>query len=387
MERPSPASVYLDHNATTPLREEAWAAFQETVERLTGNASSVHASGREARAMLDEARERTAGALGVSEDEVLFTSGGTESNNLALFGGLEGRRGQLIVGSCEHSSVLEPARLAKTRGRAVVELPVDERGRIDLDALGRALEQPTALVSVMTANNEVGVLSPLPEIAQLIQGLPTDSQPVFHTDAAQALGRVPFEPASWGVSLVTLSAHKVGGPLGCGVLVRRATTPLAAQLLGGGQENELRSGSENVPAIVASSVAIELAQAEQKEYAKRTRELSTQLWCELRRALPAACLLGPDIESAERLPNTLAVSLGDVDGRVLVTRLDLEGLEASAGSACASGSLEPSHVLLAMGLPRERARAALRLSVGRQTTRADIDRAVEILCMIFSRRA
>ena len=176
----------------------------------------------------------------------------------------------------------------------------------------------------------------------------------------------------------------MGGPLGCGVLLRRGSAALEPLLTGGGQEAELRSGTENIPAIVSSSVAIQRAVEEQQEYAIRTRRLATRLWQELRAALPDACLLGPEIESPERLPNTLALSLGELDGRVLVTRLDMQGLEVSAGSACASGSLEPSHVLLAMGLPRERARSALRLSLGRETTDDDISRAVEILCGIFN---
>ena len=383
---------WLGSTSTTtrrpPIRPEAWAAFQDAVERLSGNASSVHASGREARALLDSARERTAAALGVGEDEVVFTSGGTESNDLALFGSLEGRPGRVVVGAWEHSSVLEPARILAAAGRELLHVPVDGAGALDLDVLERGISDGgCALLSIMAANNEVGMLAPLPEIAALLGSLPTGSRPVFHTDAVQALGRIPLELDGWGVDLASFSSHKVGGPLGSGVLVRRGGTPLAARLHGGGQEGELRSGTENVPAIVAASVAIERARGEEQEYANRTRALSTRLWEELRAALPDACLLGPDIDSPARLPNTLAVSLGDVDGRVLVTRLDLAGLEVSAGSACASGSLEPSHVVLAMGHPRERARSVLRLSLGRTTTEAEVDRAVEILCGVFSERA
>jgi len=389
-------SVYLDHNATTPMRPEAWETFQDAVGRLAGNASSAHASGRVARAMLDDARERTAGALGVPEDSVLFTSGGTESNNLALFGCMAaqerraggGQAGDLIVSACEHSSILAPAAELAQRGHQVITLSVDERGAIDLGQLERVLaDGATAMVSVMAANNEVGMLSPLHEIGALVRGLPTGSRPVFHSDAIQALGRIPVDLDGWGVDLASFSAHKIGGPLGCGVLVRRPGAPLESLIRGGGQEGEQRSGTENVPAIVATSVAIERAQEEQQEYAIRTRALTTLMWEELHAALPGACLLGPDIDSAERLPNTLALSIPGVDGRVLITRLDMAGLEASAGSACASGSLEPSHVLLAMGMSRERARSALRLSVGRTTETSDVERAVEILRGIFSERA
>ncbi|MFT5049591.1 MAG: cysteine desulfurase [Chlamydiales bacterium] len=390
--------VYLDHNATTPMRPEAWEAFQDTVARLGGNASSAHTSGQLARAMLDDARERTAGALGVPDDAVVFTSGGTEANNLALFGCVaaqqrragapSGRGSSLIVTACEHSSILAPAAELARRGHEVITIPVDERGAIELSEVERALQSgQSALLSVMAANNEVGMLTPLHRIGALVRALPASSRPVFHTDAIQALGRIPLDLEGWGVDLASLSAHKVGGPLGCGVLVRRAGTPLDGVIHGGGQESEQRSGTENVPAIVATSVAIERAVDEQQGYAQRTRALTTFMWEELHAALPGACLLGPEIDSAERLPNTLALAVPDIDGRVLIARLDMAGLEVSAGSACASGSLEPSHVLLAMGLSRERARSALRLSVGRTTELPDVERAVEILGRIFSERA
>jgi cysteine desulfurase len=241
-----------------------------------------------------------------------------------------------------------------------------------------------ALVSVMAANNEVGSLGPLAEIGEALRAIPAPDRPLFHTDAVQALGRIPVDLAGWSVDLASFSAHKLGGPLGCGVLVRRSGVPIEAILHGGGQETELRPGTENVPAIVAGALAIELAVAERKEFARRSQTLASTLWREVRGALPEACLHGPPIDSTERLPNTVNFSLPGVDGRVLVTRLDLEGLETSAGSACASGSLEPSHVLLAMGLGEERARAGLRLSFGRTTSVKDIHRAVDILRITFA---
>lgn len=372
--------VYLDHNATTPLREEVRELFAETAARLAGNPSSVHASGRRARALLDEARERTAAALGVREDEVVFVSGGTEANNLALFGSVRPAPpgAGLVTTAIEHSSVLAAADRLESEGRPVVRVGVDAEGRPDLEAAVRAA-RGAALVSVGLANGEVGTVADVAGLVERLAERYGPARPPVHTDAVQALGRLPVRPGAQGPDLASFSAHKVGGPLGCGVLVRRSGFVLAAQMVGGGQESELRAGTENVPAIVAGARAIELAVAEQKEYAERAHALAVTLWDEVRGALPDACLLGPPIDSQERLPNTLNVCLPDVDGRVLVTRLDLEGLEASAGSACASGSLEPSHVLLAMGLDRERARAGLRLSLGRTSTRADVSIAVEIL--------
>jgi len=378
--------VYLDHNATSPLRAEARALFDEVRDECAGNASSVHAPGRRARARLDEARERVAAALHVKEDEVLFTSGGTESNNLALLGVLRARAGAarsgLVTTLVEHSSVLGPADALEAAGHPVVRIRVDACGRpLASDLSAAAAEERTGLVSLMAANNEVGSLGPLAEVRAALDNLPAAARPLLHTDAVQALGRLPLDLA--GVDLASFSAHKIGGPLGCGVLVRRGGTPLSGLFYGGGQEFDLRPGSENVPAIAAGALAIELAASEQEDYARRTRALATTLWEEVKRALPDASLVGPAIDD-ERLPNTITVSLPGVDGRVLVTRLDLDGLAVSAGSACASGSLEPSHVLLAMGRSREEARAGLRMSIGRETTLEDIHSAVETLGKTFA---
>ena len=205
------------------------------------------------------------------------------------------------------------------------------------------------------------------------------SRPLLHTDAAQALGRIPVRPSEWSVDLASFSAHKLGGPLGVGILYKRKGIPLRGPLFGGGQEGGFRPGSENVPAIAAAALAVEMAVREQSSFAARTRQLSIRLWNDLEHALHDVELLGPPVDSHQRLPNTLDVSIGGIDGRMLVARLDLEGLEASAGSACASGSLEPSHVLLAMGLAPERARSGLRLSLGRTTSPQDVHTAVEIL--------
>ena len=383
--------VHLDHNATAPLRPEVAELLAELGPRLGGNPSSLHAGGRAARALVDGARERVAAALGVLEDEVVFTSGGTESNNLAVLGcvraaprGPGGPPG-LVTSPVEHASVLGPAARLEREGHPWRRVGVDATGRVDPEQVAaRAAEGPTALVSIQAAGNEVGQLMPLARVGEALGGLP--ARPTLHTDAVQALGRVPLELEAWGVDLATLSAHKVGGPVGVGVLVRRGGVPLEPLAYGGSQEGGLRPGTEDAAGVSAAALAIELAVAERATHAEHLHGLASALLRELRAAFPDALLLGPplgdDLDravAAGRLPGTLNVLIPRVEGKVLVTRLDLAGLEASAGSACASGSLEPSHVLTAMGLEPDRARAGLRLSVGRDTTWKDIAQAVDIL--------
>ncbi|MCZ6597494.1 MAG: cysteine desulfurase family protein [Planctomycetota bacterium] len=379
--------IYLDHNSTTPMRPEARELLLELTAELAGNPSSLHAGGRRARDEIDRARACVAAVLGVAEDEVLFTSGGTESNNLALLGHVHacGPEAGLVTTAAEHSSVLAAADALEAEGRPVARVGVDAAGLPDLDELLAAAARPgTALVSVMAANNEVGSTPPLDRLGARLADLPPDRRPVFHADAVQALGRVPLDLAGWGVDLASFSAHKVGGPVGVGVLVRRGRTPLAPLLHGGEQEHGLRPGTENAAGIAAAARAIELAVAELADYRSRVCRLTTALWAELASRLPSARLLGPPIDTHERLPNTLCVSLPNTDGKVLVTRLDLDGLELSAGSACASGSIEPSHVLLAMGADEAVARSGLRISLGRTTTEEDCHRAVDILVKAFS---
>jgi cysteine desulfurase len=371
-------SVYLDHNATSPLRPEVRAAWLEALDELHGNPSSLHASGRAARHRLDQARERTAAALGVAEDEVVFTSGGTEANNLALFGVLRAgpAGGGLVTSAVEHSSVLGAARELAREGHALTIAPADASGTVDLDEVLRAASASGCrLVSLMMANNEVGTVQPIDELVRRLARLP--ARPRLHTDAVQALGRLPVDLA--GVDLASFSAHKLGGPLGVGVLVRRAGVELKPLFHGGEQEHGLRPGTENVPAIVAAALAFELAVAEQPRCAERLRGLAAELWREVERNTKSARLLGLPIDHPRRLPGTLDLLVPEREGKVLVVRLDLEGLECSAGSACASGSLEPSHVLLAMGLDERDARAGLRLSFGSASVGKDVREAVEIL--------
>jgi cysteine desulfurase len=386
--------VHLDHNATTPLRPEVRALLDELLDEPLGNPSSLHARGRRARQWIDEARERTAAALGVHEDEVLFTGGGTEAVHLGLVGAMRalGSAAGFVTSPIEHSAVLGAAGLLGSAGHPWCSAAVDAHGRLDPERVGELLAAPWArLLAIQTANNEVGVVPDLGALIERARARPGEPALVF-TDAVQALGRIelplarPGEDAAAGADLVALSAHKVGGPTGVGVLVRRRGVALVPLVAGREHESGLRPGTENTAGIAAAALAIELAVRERESYAARTRALSTGLWSELARRLPGARLLGPPMHAAharERLPNTLCVALPDVDGRVLVTRLDLEGLEVSAGSACASGSLEPSHVLHAMGCDERVARAGIRLSLGRTTTRDECARAVDILEKVF----
>jgi cysteine desulfurase len=377
--------VYLDHNATTPMREEVRAHLLATIDALGGNPSSVHRSGRAARAILDEARARVAAALRTHEDEIVFTSGGTESANLALLGAAHGRAGvgTLITTSAEHSAVLGAAEEIEARGWNVRRARVDRSCRVDPEEIASlAAAQGADIVSVMAANNEVGTVQPIGAIVRAVAERLSVRGPrstAFHTDAAQALGRIAIPLEEWGVDLASFSAHKLGGPLGVGILYKRRGVALRGPLYGGGQEGGFRPGSENVPAISAAGLAVEMAVLDQPKFHSRTRELSIRLWGDLQQALHDVELLGPPIGADDRLPNTLALSFGGLDGRMLVARLDLEGLEVSAGSACASGSLEPSHVLLAMGFTPQLARSGLRLSFGRSSTPQDVHATVEIL--------
>ena len=376
--------VYLDHNSTTDLRPEVRELMLELLDARLGNASSVHESGRRARSVLDEARSRVAGALDVPEEWVVFTSGGTEANNAALFGGLEaaGPGAGLVVGASEHSSVLEPAQLLARGGRGLSLAPVDERGVLRVEeTLELAGKAGCALLSTMIANNEVAAVAPMAELARGLAEM-GQKRPTWHCDAVQALGRVELDLRGWGVDLASFSAHKVGGPLGVGVLVRSPGAAWTPSVIGGGQEGGLRAGTENPAAVAAAALAIELAVSEREQHVERMRELSAELWRRLSSQVDVE-LVGPSIDDPARLANTLNLFFPGITGHALVARLDLEGLEASVGSACSSGSLEPSHVLIAMGRPEQEARSCLRLSLGRPTSHRDINTAVDTLVKTY----
>lgn len=383
-------SVYLDHNATAPLRPEVGQLWHELTAEGLGNPSSLHASGRRARDVIDQARERVAMALGVLEDEVVFTASGTEANNVALFGraGALPRDRSILVGPTEHPSVLAVMDRLEAAGRKIRRLAVDHRGLINLEQLAFLTEQAkVGLISIQLANNEVGTVQPLAELATYSTGDGDGPRPTLHVDAVQALGRLPLDLGGElrHVDLCSLSMHKVGGPLGVGLLIRRRGLAMAPHLFGGGQEEGLRPGTENPAAIGAAALAVQLAVRDQQAHAKQVRELTDELFADLSRELPSLTLIGPPIDDhAARLPNTLCLSVDGMDARMLVTRLDLHGIEVSAGSACSSGAVEASHVLLAMGYDDATSRTGLRFSLGQSTTRSDCKRAVDVLVKVIS---
>ncbi len=372
--------IYLDHNATTPLAPAALAAMRPYLERYFGNPSSIHAAGRETRAAIDDARDRLARLLGCKPHEIIFTGGGTESDNLAILGLARSRAAtgrHLITCSTEHHAVLHAfEHLQKKEGFHVTWLPVDSTGRIDLDRLRDAFTAETTLVSIMTANNETGVLQPVREIAALCR----ERGVFFHSDAIQSFGKETVTAREFDA--LSLAAHKFHGPLGAGLLYLGSGISIERLQHGGAHENERRPGTENVAAIVGMAAAAELAVRDLAAAADRQRELRDRLWTGIRASFPAAVQNG---EAAPRLANTLNVSFPGLDGEGLLMNLDLAGICASSGSACMVGSIVPSHVLLAMGVPPELAGATVRFSLGKETTVPEIDETLAHLPAICAR--
>ena len=380
--------VYLDHNATTPMRPEVRDLWVDLLGRHGGNPSSLHASGRMARNLIDDARARIATCLDVSESSVVFTSGGTEANNLAILGvarTLDPGRA-VLTSPIEHASVLEPMERLEAGGRNLHFAAIGKTGRIHPEQLVYNIEaNSVGLISLHLAKSEIGVVQPIRELATGIFDLPKKSRPVLHVDAVQATGRIDVVTALEGVDLYTMSMHKVGGPLGVGLLVKRPGTLIAPIVHGGGQEEELRAGTENAPAIAASALAMELAFAQQAKTVEKHRLWCDQIWRILSARFPELELAGPSLEkTAQRLPGTMNIRMPDTEARMLVTRFDMEGVELSAGSACASGAVEASHVLLGLGLTEAEARSGLRISLGWSTSEADCKLAVERMVKIFS---
>jgi cysteine desulfurase len=367
--------IYLDHAATTPLRREALEAMLPYLTEHFGNASSPHAYGRVARAGLDEARERVALAIGAQAREIVFTSGGSEANNLAVKGAAwagKARGHRIVTTAVEHHSVGHTMRYLEKFGFEIVEVPVDRYGRVDPREIEAAITPRTILVSVMLANNEVGTIQPIEEIAACVR---RHKGVLLHTDAVQAAAHLAIDVAALDVDLLSLAAHKFGGPKGVGALYVRHGTNILAQQQGGAQERYRRAGTEDVAGAVGMAVALELATAE--------RPVTGPQIGVLRDAL-AGRLIGIEgvLETghpAERLTNSLSVVVGGLDGASLVMALDLAGLACSTGSACVTGSTEVSHVLTAMGYPEDEAKGALRLSLGRTTTVAEIEEAGRLI--------
>jgi cysteine desulfurase len=361
--------TYFDHNAGAPLRPEARAAMEDVLG-AAGNPSSAHREGARARALVETARARVAALIGARPMEIVFTSGATEANNLALRGA-PAASGRIVTTAIEHASVLETARAIA--GDAPTVVPVDREGRVHADDVVAACDPDATLASVGLANGEVGAVAPIAAIAAGLAGRAT----LLHTDAAQAAGRLPIDVRALGVDLLSLSSHKLGGPAGVGALWIRPGTALAPQATGGPQERGLRAGTENVAGIVGFGVTAALAQAELDVVPRRLAALIDSLWDGLRARVPDVVRNGP--AAGPRLPNTLNVRFPGCAGDSLLVLLDLAGIAVSLGSACAAGAAEPSHVLLAMGQDRDAARGAIRLSIGPQTTADDIAHVLDVL--------
>ena len=371
--------IYLDHASTTPVRPEVRAAMEPFLGGAAfGNPSSLHADGQRAKHALDDARDTLAAALDARAAEISFTSGGTEADNAALIGVMlaNRRRGDhLVTTQIEHEAVLNSARFLKTLGFRVTFLPVDEFGRVCPDDVAQAITDQTVLVSVMHANNEVGTIQPIRAIADIAHARSV----LLHTDAVQTFGQVPVSVKDLGADLLTLSGHKIYGPKGVGALYVREGVSIEPFLHGGAQERERRAGTENVPGIVGFAAAVRLLLPERDAVAARVTRLRDLLLSSLRARIPDVVLNG---HPTERLPNNVNVSFPNGDSEALLLALDMAGVSASSGSACTSGSIEPSHVLQAMGLPDRRVRSALRLTLGRDTTEEQIHRTIDILAQI-----
>ena len=370
--------TYLDHAATTPMVPEALEAMTEALSTL-GNASSLHSSGRRARRVVEEARESVAEATGARPSEVIFTAGGTESNNLAVKGMFwarrrsDPRRRRVLAGSVEHHAVLDAVQwLADHEGAEVTWLQVDQHGQVRPEVLRAAIEEnpdDVALASVMWANNEVGTINPLPELAAVC----AEYDIPVHTDAVQAIGAVDVDFGSSGAGALALTGHKLGGPYGAGVLLLGRDTPCVPLLHGGGQERDVRSGTLDVPSIHALATAVRISVQRRREHVERLTKLRNDLVAAVRAEVPDVVLNGPPQDSDDRLPGIAHLTFPGCAGDSLLMLLDAKGIECSTGSACTAGVAEPSHVLLAMGADAASARSSLRFSLGHTSTQADID--------------
>jgi cysteine desulfurase len=382
--------AYLDHAATTPMIPAARERWMQ-VSEMAGNPSSLHTAGRSVRQVVEEARESIAADLRTRPSAVIFTSGGTESDNLAVKGLFWQRRDRLgqparvLASSIEHHAVLDPvAWLGTHEGASIEWLGVDAQGRVSPDEIEDLLRAgDVALCTVMWANNEVGTIEPVGRIAELCSeaGVP------FHTDAVQAVGQIPVNLSEIGAHAVTISSHKIGGPFGVGALILDPALTLTPIMHGGGQERDIRSGTFDAPAIAAFAVALHHAVAGQADHAAHVRELRDQLVAAVLAAVPGTVLNGASLNGASRLPGNAHFSFPGCEGDALLMLLDAAGIDCSTGSACTAGIPEPSHVLLAMGVDEPTARASLRFSLGRATTSADIDSVVRALPLAVDRAA
>ncbi len=369
--------IYLDYAATTPLDPRVLEAMMPYMTEHFGNPNSIHSFGREARRAIDEAREKIAQLLNCQPSEIVFTSGGTESDNLALRGIAEAYRhkgNHIVTTAIEHHAVLRTCKALEDMGFFVTYLPVDEHGLVSPEQVAEAVNERTILVSVMHANNEIGTIEPIAEIVRAVKEKRPDT--IVHTDAVQTVGHIPVDIQELGVDLLSFSAHKFYGPKGIGGLFVRKGVRLVPQITGGGQERNRRSGTENVAAIVGMAKALELAVEEMPTELPRLQALRDELIAGVLNRIPETRLNG---HPTLRLPHNANFSFRGVEGEALLLQLDLNGIAASSGSACSSGSLEPSHVLLALGLDYELAIGSLRITLGRFTTREHIVRLLDLL--------
>jgi cysteine desulfurase len=368
--------IYLDYNATAPPAPGVADVVGRVLSETYGNASSVHAFGQRAKAVLDDARGALAALLDAEPSEIVFTSGGTEADNLALRGGAEalepGGRRRIITTGIEHEAVLTTCRALERRGWTITLLPIGERGLVDPAILAETIDANTAIVSVMHANNEIGTIQPVAELARIAR----DAGALFHTDAVQSVGKIPVSVRALGIDLLSLSAHKFGGPKGVGALWIRRGVRLGPVVTGGRQERNRRAGTENVAGIAGLGLAAQYAKAAMASSMATQADLRDRLERGILDSVRGTAVNG---DQSRRVPNTTNISFDGIEAESLLIALDLEGVAVSTGSACSSGSLEPSHVLRAMGLPHPRTRNSLRFSLGPSTTAADIDFVISVL--------
>jgi len=373
--------VYLDHSATTPVRLEVLEAMLPYLKERFGNASSIHGFGREAKVALEESREKVAQILGAMPSEIYFTSGGTESENLAIKGVAYANRNKgrhIITSQIEHHAVLESCKFLEKEGFEVTYLPVDSKGLVDPEDLRTAIRDDTILVSIIHANNEVGTVQSIQELSQAAK----EKGAYFHTDAVQSLGKIPIDVRKLNLDMISMSGHKIYGPKGVGAIYIRKGIRITPWAHGGHHERSRRAGTENVPGIVGFTRALELLSAEMEDHSRHTGNLAEALYRKLVDAIPDVVVHG---DPQRRIPNILSLSFKGVEGESVILSLDLKGVAVASGSACTSGTLEPSHVLSAMKVPPDIAQGALRFSFGRDNTMDDVDYVAGLLPEIVQR--
>jgi cysteine desulfurase len=373
--------IYLDHNATTPLHPQVFRAMEPYLKERFGNASSSYQTGREAKTALENSRATVAGCMGARPQEVVFTSGGTESDNCAVRGVAQAQKDKgnhIITSTTEHHAVLKTCQLLEKEGFRVTYLPVDSEGRVDPKDVRRHIGRETILISIMFANNETGVIQPVQEIAAIAK----EKNVVFHTDAVQAAGKIPFTVNDLGVDLLSISGHKIYGPKGVGALYVREGVPLHPILTGGHHEHNLRAGTENIPSIVGLAKAMSMATQHINAVSEKLSALQQRLESGIINRIEDVRINGL---KAPRLPNTSSISFRLIEGESILLHLDLKGICVSTGSACTTDSPEPSHVLTAMGIPPQTAQGTIRFSLGEDNTKEDIDSVIDALCDITSR--